>query len=487
MVGVVPGDGCRVVENGNGVFERDSVILATGTASQRLASRGTRIVRTAKILMDHFIAYVLFVSFLATASWCVAKFVLSVGGMTATIPLVPSSFWRELIRSLDAWCLVALAANAFIVFVFSSRFGTNSSSMHSFYQGRVTRAFLNEFLAGAEHIRSIKNVEVTTIAELRNKKSGPFIGPYFLFNATMNVTRRDDTSFQQCQAANFLFSSLYYGYHLPADADQHVDRSWYLSSDDVDFGHHKGIRLGQAMAISASAIGANMGMYTSPKARFLNALLNLRLGWWFPNPRFPDNASRPYSWWRIHLLWQELMGKTNATSKFVHLSDGGHFENLGIYELLRRRCHIIVASDASEDGELKFGSLAGAIHLARVDLRVEIDFNAGAAEQVNRDGFTFVDIIYPDRPRGILLYIKPVVVGSTPSDVLTFQRIHKEFPHDSTTDQWFGESQFESYRVLGLKITEAVGKLIISKRGEGLAAKIQAQPDSTDPPIAEAC
>ncbi len=115
--------------------------------------------------------------------------------------------------------------------------------------------------------------------------------------------------------------------------------------------------LGTAVAISGAAASPNMGYHTSPPVAFLLTLFNVRMGWWLGNPR--ARYTWRYSSPRIGLIYMlgELFGTTSSSSDYVSLSDGGHFENLGIYELVRRRCRYIIVGDAEQDEDFKFGGL----------------------------------------------------------------------------------------------------------------------------------
>ena len=108
---------------------------------------------------------------------------------------------------------------------------------------------------------------------------------------------------------------------------------------------------------------------------FLLTVFDARLGWWLGNPRWRDASRRPGPDFALKYLFAELLGQTTARSKFVNLSDGGHFDNLGLYELVRRRCRYIIICDSEQDGDLTFGSLGGAIRKCRADFGVEIDIN----------------------------------------------------------------------------------------------------------------
>ncbi|MFP5465551.1 MAG: hypothetical protein ACLGHR_12375, partial [Gammaproteobacteria bacterium] len=256
-------------------------------------------------------------------------------------------------------------------------------------------------------------------------------------------------AWQERRAAAFAFTPLTSGYSfaLPDDPGAGIDH--YRPT-----AHYMGgVWLGTAMAISGAAASPNMGYHSSPALTFLMTVFNVRLGHWSPNPA----AARV---WTHHdprfgggYLLRELFGQTDHSSPFVYLSDGGHFENLGVYELVRRRCACIVAIDAGQDGAGQFDDLGNAIRKCYADFGVVIDIRG----EDLRDGYVAVGHIrYPDAPTADLLYIKPRLVGGEPADLLNYKLTHPGFPHQSTTDQWFDESQFESYRKLGHHIGLAV-------------------------------
>ena len=149
---------------------------------------------------------------------------------------------------------------------------------------------------------------------------------------------------------------------------------------------------------------------------------------------------------------REAFGLTNDTSTYIYLSDGGHFENLGIYEMVRRRCRYIVVSDAGCDSEFTFEDLGNALRKIRIDMKVPVDFEDGSFQALREKGqrcaiarirYSMVDDTKED---GFLLYIKPMIRGNEAPDVASYYINHLEFPHQSTSDQFFDESQTESYR-----------------------------------------
>jgi hypothetical protein len=146
----------------------------------------------------------------------------------------------------------------------------------------------------------------------------------------------------------------------------------------------------------------------------------------------------------------------------VNLSDGGHFENLGLYEMVLRRCHYIVVSDCGEDPECSFADLGEAVRKIRIDFGIPIAFETmtiyprsqsdvvkekGHNCAIGRVCYSAVD--GSAAPDGVIVYIKPACYGDEPRDIYEYFKRNPTFPHESTSDQFFSESQFESYRMLG--------------------------------------
>ena len=210
-----------------------------------------------------------------------------------------------------------------------------------------------------------------------------------------------------------------------------------------------------------------MGYYTtSPVLSLVLTFFNVRLGWWLGNPGTAgqDTYDRRAPKSSVTPVFDEALGLTDDKNKYVYLTDGGHFDNLGLYEMVLRRCHVIVVSDAAADSQYRFGDLGNAIRKIRIDLGVPIEFTAlpifrseteetgkGMYWAVGKIRYSCIDDGAKD---GFLLYIKPTVYGREPRDVLEYKKSHPVFPHQSTADQFFDEPQFESYRVLGSYIMD---------------------------------
>src|SRR5438876_1704164 len=182
------------------------------------------------------------------------------------------------------------------------------------------------------------------------------------------------------------------------------------------FGDRFGFSLPTAVTISGAAASPNMGFQPSTTLALLMTLFNVRLGWWVGNPG-PWGAKtyrRSSPRWSLIRILQEALGLTNDRRSYVYLSDGGHFENLGLYEMVRRRCHFIVLSDAGCDPDITFEDLGNAVRKVSIDLNVTIEFETlhippRKTPPVTGGYVATAKIIYPEagaKP-GHLLYIKP--------------------------------------------------------------------------------
>lgn len=276
----------------------------------------------------------------------------------------------------------------------------------------------------------------------------PYRGPYHLINTALNLVHAAELAYQERKAEAFLLSPLYCG----------CKSTGYRPSKD----YAGGISLGDAMSISGAAASPNMGYHSSPAVTALLAIFDVRLGAWLGNPRF-STWTRHEPGLSLILLYKELFGQTNADNGYVYLSDGGHFENLGIYELVRRRCRVIIACDADQDGDYAFADLGGAIRKCRIDLGVPIEIDvspikpqqpAGRSKCHAVVGLIHYEAIEPQAAPGLLVYLKTSLTGNEPADVLNYATDHPQFPHEPTLDQFFTESQLESYRALGQHIAE---------------------------------
>ena len=181
----------------------------------------------------------------------------------------------------------------------------------------------------------------------------------------------------------------------------------YVATEDYAYSE-QGISLDTAVAISGAAVNPNMGYNSNPALAFLMTFFNVRLGWWISNPRkkdqWPSGNKRPTPRFAAWYLFRELFGKVNDAAPYVNLSDGGHFENMGLYELVRRRCQYILVCDAKEDPKMSFEGMGAAITKCRADFGSEIDLDLRPLQSQGETGFSKAHCVvgtiqYPPPPR----------------------------------------------------------------------------------------
>jgi hypothetical protein len=325
----------------------------------------------------------------------------------------------------------------------------NKFSLQQMYRNRLVRAYL-----GASNPSRDAN-DFTGFApsdNIRLHELDASLKPLHVVNVTLNLVRTRRLAWQQRKAEPFTMTPLHCG----------SSNLGYRPS--LHYGGRRGVSLGTAIAISGAAASPAMGYHSSKVIAFIMTLFNARLGCWLGNPGADGVRTwrQPGPTSAIASIVREAFGLTDDSSPYVYLSDGGHFENLGIYEMVRRRCRYIVVSDAGCDAQFTFEDLGNALRKIRIDMKIPIDFADGSFESLGkkcqrfaiaRIGYRLVDGAGED---GYLLYIKPMMRGNEPPDVASYQTGHKAFPHQSTADQFFDESQTESYRMLGLHTTNEI-------------------------------
>jgi hypothetical protein len=276
-------------------------------------------------------------------------------------------------------------------------------------------------------------------------------------NIALNLVGGSKLAWQERKAESFTVSPLHCGSYALGYRKTNAPPG-------KRYGGEHGISLGTATTISGAAASPNMGYNSSPLVTFILTLLNVRLGAWLGNPGKAGDATfhLGYPNFSVGPIIAEAFGLTNDTSPYVYLSDGGHFENLGLYEMVLRRCHHIVVSDAGEDPECSFADLGEAVRKIRIDFGIPIEFgkmgiysrsqidalkDAGHNCAIGRIRYSAVD--GSAAPDGVIVYVKPACYGDEPRDIYEYFKRSETFPHESTADQFFSESQFESYRMLG--------------------------------------
>ena len=356
----------------------------------------------------------------------------------------------------------------------SWRVNINTFSLHHFYRSRLVRAYVgasDEQTKDRQHPFTGFDHDVDVpLSQLTPGEHHD--GPLHLLNTALNLVGQQSLDWQERRAASFCFSPLYTGYSDETQATDAYQRTREIGTSRWLDGKRNGeiakepVTLGLAMGISGAAVSPNMGSQSSSSLAFLLTMFNVRLGWWFGNTRWAGSDISPTHGTRY--LLSELFSLTSDRSKFVYLSDGGHFENMAVYELLRRRCRFILCTDCGADPDWKFEDLGNLIRKARVDFGAEIDIDVSPIRPkggVSAAHCVVGDVRYDDGRSGFLLYVKPSLTGQEPQDVQQFATANATFPQQTTSDQWFSESQFESYRALGYHIGNTVFRNMTTSRG----------------------
>ncbi|UCE88250.1 MAG: patatin-like phospholipase family protein [Pseudomonadota bacterium] len=358
----------------------------------------------------------------------------------------------------------------------------NYISVHRYYRDRLMETFMPEVAQAvntnptepgiSETANGTRLSEVLPVKPTRYGESGRALGPYHIINSNVILVRSLIPKFQGRGGDNFVLSPLFCGSNATG---------WRAT--DKFMGN--GMTLATAMAISGAAVNPSAGCGGEGATRqrvlaMLMGLLNVRLGYWAPNPdpgrqRLRGVPARMSRWlfrtpnflypglWELTLRWN-----LSEDSHLLQLSDGGHFENLGLYELVRRRAKVIIVCDGAADPEDRFSDLANAMEKVRVDFNAMIDvsseqlqslvprkhdkFKSGSGRGYAERGYLVANIYYFDKDKvtvGKLIYIKTTFYPELSADLYSYRERHPEFPDQSTADQFFDEKQFEAYRELG--------------------------------------
>jgi hypothetical protein len=323
----------------------------------------------------------------------------------------------------------------------------NTLSPHSYYRNRLCECYLlkRETKDIQEKIISRTNLPLAGLSE------GDKTAPYHLINTTVNLTTSKNRELRGRNGDFFLISKHYCGSKVTG---------YYPTNEVVAKNPH--IDLGSAMAISGAAASTGMGWQTMKNFRFLMGLMNIRLGYWLLNPKKADQC-RLLQTPGLRYLFKEILGKMNEDDCYLNLSDGGHIENLAVYELLKRKCKFIVCVDGGQEGGMECADLIRLQRYAEIDLGIRMEYDISDL-QLNDYRFTrayaiLVKVIYsepnedhqaePGPELGWMLYLKLGMTGTEPAYVTDYRRINPSFPHQTTADQFFDEAQFEAYRMLG--------------------------------------
>ncbi len=372
--------------------------------------------------------------------------------------------------------------------LFSTRVNTNTFSLHAMWRSRTVRAFLGTTRASSARnpnpftgfdsqddlpMRDLWPARVNAAEAGENGNRSEEVPPMHVLNVTLNLNAGRNLAWQQRKGESMTLTPLHAGSAFTGyrRMEPHPKPTTRLQPAKPGYGGASGVSLGTAMAISGAAASPNDGSGTTALGAFLMTFFNARLGWWLGNPGAPGantwKLANPKS--RLTPILSEMFGLTSDRSEYVYLSDGGHFENLALYEMVFRRCRFIVLSDAGADPDYTFEDLGNAVRKIRIDFGIPIEFDQpvnirsgdgtkGAYWATAKIRYSAIDMppgCTPDDYDGVLVYLKPAVYGTIePRDVINYANLSPTFPQESSADQFFSESQFESYRALGSWIVD---------------------------------
>ena len=356
-----------------------------------------------------------------------------------------------------AWRLIVISLVVTLFFAILTNI--NHISIHRYYHDRLMETFMPDVdrVLNADYARAAKS-SGANIKPLHAMTHGP----YHIVNTNVVLASSDKPKFRVRGGDNFILSPQYCGSY----ATGWQSTKTYMKGN---------MTLASAMAISGAALNPSAGcggegITRSPALSVLMGLLNFRLGYWVPNPK---NSGE----WRAKLrnpnfllpgLWEVLFRQClNEKRAFLQLSDGGHFENLALYELVRRKLRLIIVCDGGADPNFSFSDLANAMEKVRTDFGALIMINNkdlktlipkksnnhADADQVNcaDTGHLVAKIKYADNSEGILIYLTTTFFSGVSADLYGYKKEHPAFPDEPTGDQFFDEKQFEAYRELGFQ------------------------------------
>lgn len=372
---------------------------------------------------------------------------------------------------------IGLAAYALVVGLIVN---LNFISLHRMYRDRLMETFLpNERAIRKNRWYPATEADHTLLEALRgNAKQGP----YHLINTNVVLVDAVHAKYRGRGGDSFILSPFYCGSHATG---------WRQTDKYMKTPFSRGMTLPTAMAVSGAAVNpdsgvAGKGLTRNRTISFLMTMLNIRLGYWAPNPCHLGNRILPPNYFLPGL--KGLRGKGfDETSFFIELTDGGHFENIGLYELIRRRARLIVVSDGTADPNFTFSDFGNAVERVRVDFGVNIRFGDGDTDlegilpgsaPITPDsqsddafrkkyamaarGYAIGQIHYPPREQkdsdtiGTVVYIKSTLTKNLPTDIYGYKSANPSFPDQPTSDQFFDESQLEAYRELGYRLAMTV-------------------------------
>jgi hypothetical protein len=378
------------------------------------------------------------------------------------------------IRNTGLWAIleplaVGFAAITMIGLLASYFININRFSLYAFRRTRLIRGYLGasnrkrkpDLLTGLDPNDDVRVHQMSSLKSNGNVNSNTLL---HVINIALDLDSTKRVGWQERETHPFTITPFHCG----------SDQLGFRPSREYG-GINGGISLGTAMAISGAGVSPNSGYDPVKMITRILTPFNVRLGWWLGNPGPAGDRSYRSSGpaYAGKMLFQELFGRITESNPYVYLSDGGHFEKLGLYEMVRRRCRFIVVIDADCDPQFTFQGLSDAVRKIYNDfgIRITLEGLEYLRNRPNKDDslpgknpyHALGRIHYRDADgfeegceNGYLLYIKPAYHGTEGTGIRSQATANPKFPHEDFDGQWITESQFESYRILGLDITNSV-------------------------------
>jgi hypothetical protein len=341
------------------------------------------------------------------------------------------AFWT-LHVALPGW-VVLLILTAVLGLVAVFLLNINLTGPHRLYRDQLARTFTQKDEADSKPL-PLTEINPTGFA------------PYHLINATVNLPSSTSVVLRERKSDFFLFSKAFCG--APSLGYKPTEE-WKTQGDVVD--------LATAMAVSGAAASSYMGLGSYPTLSALLTFLNARLGFWLRCPDGRRGLSAP----GFLCLLREMTGVAmSEKNRWINLSDGGHIENMAVYELLRRRCKFIISIDGEADPESTFQGHLTLVRHAQIDFGIRIDpeltnLRLDLTSRFSQSHAMLARVQYPEGT-GLILYLKLSVTGNELEMIKRYRALNPDFPHQTTLDQFFDEEQFEVYRQLGVHVAEGL-------------------------------
>ena len=435
--------------------------LLVGNSSHTSGATARTTVAQAQEWLAQLAPFVYIAGLLVAVSTCLHLIIIlnSPGDVTLSASSLVSTYWAYLAASPPLTVYWVAFLILVMLALFAWRVDINEFSLNTFYRSRLVRCYLGATRAPNErHPQNFTGFDEED--DLPMSALTASAGPLHIVNCSLNLGGSSDLALHTRHSASFTITPLSIGSHYRS-GDRPDEREPIGFRETSHYGDGHGLTsLGKAISVSGAAASPNMGYHSSPVVAFVLTMFNARLGWWFGRPRKTAQVKSSSPAFSLRYLLAELFASADDRSNFLMVSDGGHFENLAVYELIRRRCRVIVASDAECDPRMRFEGLGTLKRMCEVDFGVTIEIDVSSLLPDPTTGWSksrcaVGRIVYDATDSGkdgVFIYLKASMNGHEDEGIRQYKALHPAFPHESTGNQFYGEDQFESYRKLGKEI-----------------------------------